>query len=102
MAIKLTRVVSREAVAQMCMDYGFYTKGDEESYLNLLNNLCSSGGSVRRLVSDSDIEEIARDIVSHSDCKVFGKYFKDTSYMICVRNVAELVADRCGNVAVMC
>lgn len=100
--MKLIRIIKREAVGQMCSDYGLYTRGDNESYGHLLNELCSSGVSGQRVVTDSDIEEIARDIVSHSDRGSLGRYFRDASYTTFVRNVAELIADRCYNIADIC
>ena len=48
----------------MCEEYGLYTCGSNEEYNHLLYDLCSIDDELNyRVVSDSDIEKIARDIV---------------------------------------
>lgn len=94
------RRINSDSVRQMCIDYGFYTCGCNEDYEHLLYSLCSSGDSRSRTVSDSDLEEIARDVVSHSSRDVFEKMLPNTLYVFCVRTVMELLADRCINFVV--
>lgn len=87
----MIKVLHSDDVREMCVKYGFYTCGDNEAYTHLLEDLCHSVGND---VSITDIEKIARDIVSHSDRSVFDQ-FHVLHYTDCLSVVGQLVSDMC-------
>lgn len=92
--MKLVRFIDSDKVRQLCIDWGFYTRGDCRSYDHLLNDLCSDSGHYKE-VSDSDIEDIARDITDHSDRKAFEETTENTTFLGCLRIVITLIANNC-------
>lgn len=58
--IKEVRTLSKEALRSLCIRADWYTHGTNEGYGNLLSK-CHAG------MTTEDIENIARDIVGHSD-----------------------------------
>lgn len=98
--MRLVRIIDSESVRELCIKNGFYTRGDCRAYDYLLNNLCSDSGYSRE-VSDSDIEEIARDIVDHSNRNAFENLLDNISFLDCVRFVMFLLANDCCTTVVM-
>lgn len=97
--MKLGRAVERKRISQMCEEYGLYTCGSNEEYNHLLYDLCSIDDELNyRVVSDSDIEKIARDIVDHTDRGVFDALFpSDSKKLVVLRWMYAKVADACFN-----
>lgn len=60
--MKEVRCIDNMKVRKMCIDEQFYTRGTNKEYENLLFTLCEKTD-----LSLDDIEQIARDILDHSD-----------------------------------
>lgn len=76
MRIIETRTINTTDVYNACNEHGWYTNGDNESYNNLLMNLC--GGSYKGVKATTNrIQKIATDIWVHSDRQ---KFFDECGY----------------------
>lgn len=69
--MKETRRLVWEEVRTLCIKDDYYTKGNNGDYENLLFNLCSESN----VATLELIEEVATDILEHSDvCEKMYKY----------------------------
>lgn len=93
--MKLVRFIYCDKVADLCIRNNFYTRGDVVAYKHFIFELCCEKGSFSKKVSDSDIEEIARDIVSHSNRRAFEGIIENTAFVACVRTVVSMLANEC-------
>ena len=67
---KATRLILKDKVREMCMEFDLYTYGDNEEYLYMLNELCNQSSPILE-----DYERIAENILSHSNIEQLkGKY----------------------------
>lgn len=60
MKIKEIRMMTRESLRQLCMNNGWYTKGDCNAYENLMQR------TEQENLTTEDIVEMAEDIAKHS------------------------------------
>ena len=63
MKIKETRLLSSFNLRNLCIKRNWYTKGDNNEYSHLLNELNHDG---RENITTEDIRMIAEDIIEHS------------------------------------
>ena len=54
------RTIDRNNLMSMCIEYGFYTRGNNEEYENLLNSVDGKN------ITGDDIARIATDVLEHS------------------------------------
>ena len=89
---KEVRVIRHDSVRNMCIKYGYYTRGTNQEYFNLLFDLCDNDN-----VSLEDLEKIAVDIMKHSDWeKVWEKAVEyGASYDELVRTVMTNLLNEC-------
>lgn len=64
MKIKEIRMMTRESLRQLCMNNGWYTKGDCNEYENLMQR------TEQENLTTEDIVEMAKDIAKHSDTEM--------------------------------
>ena len=65
------RKIYSDMVRSMCIRESYYTRGGVDAYTHLLVNLCD----FEKEVTMDDLEEIAEDILEHSDVNSFcGQY----------------------------
>lgn len=60
---KEVRLIRSDSVGNMCIKEGYYTRGTNEEYCNLLCKMCDYNANT----SLEDLEKIAADILEHSD-----------------------------------
>lgn len=58
---KEARMIHSDKVRSLCIKESYYTRGTCTEYMHLLNDLCD------KEVTMDDLEEIAEDIMKHSD-----------------------------------
>ena len=63
--------IDSSMVRSLCIKEKYYTCGDNAAYMNLLTTLC---GSEKEMTMD-DLEEIADDILMHSDGEIFSERY---------------------------
>ena len=68
MEYKETHYISADALRSLCIANHWYTRGDNAAYQHLLFDLAEN----KKHQETSDIIEIARDIVSHSNLSEYG------------------------------
>lgn len=73
--------INSDKVRNFCIENQYYTKGDSIAYKHLLFDLCGEC----KFISDDDLEEIALDIINHSDCQFELEY--------CYNNKTRLLFD---------
>lgn len=89
--MKATRIIDATKVRNICIKYNFYTCGTSDEYDHLLIDLCGHG----REVTDDGLESIARDIVAHSERKVFEDMTEDTRKASCIKVVTSILNNEC-------
>lgn len=86
--LKIMRVLRADDLRRLCVDKGYYTIGDNETYMNMFNVFFGE----RTLISlDSEkISSLAGDILAHTDEDVFKRYRNTAT---CYNDRLMLVAD---------
>ena len=88
---KEVRIIRSDSVRNMCIKEGYYTRGTNQEYCNLLCEMCDYNGSA----SLEDLEKIATDILEHSDWEKIAEEY-GASYDELVRMVmADLLNECC-------
>lgn len=64
--VKVKRWLDRDLVRRMCIEYNYYTRGDNRAYEAMLNK--ADNLDVENL---DVVVEVARDIVFHSDIEAY-------------------------------
>lgn len=67
--IKEIRKISADAIRALCITNGWYTRGSNVQYANLLYEL----GELKENLTTKDIVEIAVDIIAHSEIEADGR-----------------------------
>ncbi|GEM_PF-2934926 len=93
--LNVRRNLLMDDIRNMCIKNHFYTRGTCEEYSKLL---CSYNG----YISDSELEELATDIVEHSSedslLEAYGSPFGDISfYIVCI--VEDFANNYCQTLA---
>lgn len=59
---KEVRTISANRLRKLCIDHDWYTRGDNEEYRHLLDDMAGD----KENITTEDIVEIARDIIEHT------------------------------------
>ena len=81
--------INKYKVRNLCIEQGYYTRGNNEQYDHLLFNLCDTKEATFR-----DVKEIALNIFEHSNKdKLASKY--DCSWNDVVNTIYEFILNEC-------
>ena len=91
--LKEERIIDNMKVRSLCVKKDYYTNGTCKEYENLLFNLCGSYNGKKATIEH--IEEIAIDILEHSDYKEIMTQYGCTKEGLIEIIAFELINDCC-------
>lgn len=82
--MKVKRVWKASDVRDLCIKYNYYTRGECNEYINLLDIMYQEPTPER-------VVEVAEDIVDHSDLSRYGQSRKENIESVCFQIEKEVI-----------